>query len=135
VEDGSLRWLPTEVCQRPFDPFIYHGRSVNARLTLIGRARRSIGRTGRAGGPGGRPALQTTMDPGAIVRPMPVMASAMMAHPRLLSAMLPATFLRMLFLLMVLHIGGGALLPGPSLLSSSIQVDALALIASLFPTN
>jgi hypothetical protein len=66
---------------------------------------------------------------------MPVMASAMMAHPRLLSAMLPATFLRMLFLLMVLHIGGGALLPGPSLLSSSIQVDALALIASLFPTN
>jgi hypothetical protein len=51
VEDGSLRYLPTEVCRRPFDPFIYHRRSVNAHLTLIGRARRSIGRIGRAGGP------------------------------------------------------------------------------------
>jgi hypothetical protein len=50
-----------EVCRRPFDPFIYHGRSVNARLTLIGRARRSIGRIGRAGGLGGRPAPQTTL--------------------------------------------------------------------------
>jgi hypothetical protein len=30
---------------------IYHGRSVNARLTLIGWARRSIRRIGRAGGP------------------------------------------------------------------------------------
>jgi hypothetical protein len=39
------------VCRRPFDPFIYHGRLVNARLTLIGRARRSIGCIGRAGGP------------------------------------------------------------------------------------
>jgi hypothetical protein len=39
------------VCRRPFDPFIYHGRSVNAHLTLIGRARRSIGRIQRAGGP------------------------------------------------------------------------------------
>jgi hypothetical protein len=62
VEDGSLRWLSTEVCRRPFDPFIYHGRSVNARLTLIGQARRSIGRTRRAGGPGGRPAPQTTLE-------------------------------------------------------------------------
>jgi hypothetical protein len=61
VEDGSLRWLPTEVCRHPFDPFIYHGRSVNARLTLIGRARRSIGRIRRAGGLGGRPAPQTTL--------------------------------------------------------------------------
>jgi hypothetical protein len=61
VEDGSLRYLPTEVCRRPFDPFIYHGRSVNAHLTLIGRARRSIGRIGRAGGLGGRPAPQTTL--------------------------------------------------------------------------
>jgi hypothetical protein len=29
---------------------IYHGRSVNARLTFIGRAQRSIGRIGQAGG-------------------------------------------------------------------------------------
>jgi hypothetical protein len=50
-----------EVCRRPFDPFIYHGRSVNARLILIGRVRRSIGRIGRAGGLGGRPAPQTTL--------------------------------------------------------------------------
>jgi hypothetical protein len=61
VEDGSLRWLPMEVCRRPFDPFIYHGRLVNARLTLIGRARRSIRRIRRASGLGGRPALQTTL--------------------------------------------------------------------------
>jgi hypothetical protein len=27
-----------EVCRCLFDPFIYHGRSVNARLILIGRA-------------------------------------------------------------------------------------------------
>jgi hypothetical protein len=61
VEDGSLSWLPVEVCRRPFDPFIYHGRLVNARLTLIGQARRSIGRIGRAGGLGGRPDPQTTL--------------------------------------------------------------------------
>jgi hypothetical protein len=56
------------VCRCPFDPFIYHGRSVNARLTLIGRARRSIGRIRRAGGPphrqpwwgGGRARLRGT---------------------------------------------------------------------------
>jgi hypothetical protein len=50
-----------EVCRRPFDPFIYHGRSVNAHLILIERARRSIGRIGRAGGLGGQPAPQTTL--------------------------------------------------------------------------
>jgi hypothetical protein len=36
---------------------------VNARLTLTGRARRSIGHTGRAGGQGRRPAPQTTLTP------------------------------------------------------------------------
>jgi hypothetical protein len=49
------------VCRHPFEPFIYHGQSVNARLTLIGRARRSIGRIRRAGGLDGRLAPQTTL--------------------------------------------------------------------------
>jgi hypothetical protein len=53
-----------EVCRCPLDPFIYHGLSVNARLTLIRRAQRSIGRIGRAGGLGGRPAPQTTLPVG-----------------------------------------------------------------------
>jgi hypothetical protein len=35
---------------------IYHGRSINARLTLIGRAQRSIGRIGRAARPTDNPA-------------------------------------------------------------------------------
>jgi hypothetical protein len=43
------------VCQRPFDPFIYHGRSINARLTLIRRARRSIGHIGWAARPTDNP--------------------------------------------------------------------------------
>jgi hypothetical protein len=60
VEDGSLRWMPMEVCRRPFDPFIYHGRSVNARLTLIGwaqRAYRAGGRSRRAARPTNNPGL------------------------------------------------------------------------------
>jgi hypothetical protein len=47
-----------EVCRRPFDPFIYHGWSVNARLTLIGRARRSIGHIGRAARPTDNPGIK-----------------------------------------------------------------------------
>jgi hypothetical protein len=37
---------------------IYHGRSVNARLTLIGQAQRSIGHTGRVAHPTDNPALK-----------------------------------------------------------------------------
>jgi hypothetical protein len=51
MEVGSLRWLSVEVRRRRLTLQIYHRRSVNARLTLIGRARRSIGRIRRAGGP------------------------------------------------------------------------------------
>jgi hypothetical protein len=47
-----------EVCRHPFDPFIYHGRSVNAHLTLIG---------GREGLSGGWPAPQTTLPQTAIL--------------------------------------------------------------------
>jgi hypothetical protein len=57
-----------EVRRRPFDPSIYHGRSVNACLTLIGRARRSIERIRRAGGPPHRqPCLVVEIPPSTLI--------------------------------------------------------------------
>jgi hypothetical protein len=40
---------------------IYHGQSVNDCLTHTKRARRSYGRGGRVGSPGGRAGTQTTL--------------------------------------------------------------------------
>jgi hypothetical protein len=61
VEDGSRGGCPRKCIGARLTLQIYHGRSVNARLTLIRRARRSIGHIRRAGGLGGRPAPQTTL--------------------------------------------------------------------------
>jgi hypothetical protein len=61
MEDGSRGGCPRKCAGARLTLQIYHRRLVNARLTLIGRARRSIGRIGRAGGPGRLPASQTTL--------------------------------------------------------------------------
>jgi hypothetical protein len=59
VEDGSRGGCPRKCAGACLTLQIYHGRSVNARLTLIGQAQRSIECIGRAGGPPHRqPCLQ-----------------------------------------------------------------------------
>jgi hypothetical protein len=56
VEDGSRGGCPWKCVGAHLTLQIYHGRSVNAHLTLIGRARRSIGRIRRAARPIDNPA-------------------------------------------------------------------------------